>query len=205
MLKEIVAGSVLYWSTSVDLILISVVMIAAHPFPGEKIRIILGEMFGSTFLIVVSLFLALVLRLVPQEWLLGLLGIIPLGFGIKCLIGESEDLSGVNKTNDVQHSKTIMWTMMLLAVTSCAPDNIGLFTPYFATLDQVYLTVVIIVLVINVLLMGVLTNIVSRIAVIQRFLFKYASILAAITYIGLGVMIIFEENTIPNLWNFIFG
>ena len=36
MLQEIITGTILYWSTAMDLILISVVMIASHPIAGKN-------------------------------------------------------------------------------------------------------------------------------------------------------------------------
>ena len=47
MLQEIITGTILYWSTAMDLILISVVMIAAHPIAGKKQQIILGPLWGD--------------------------------------------------------------------------------------------------------------------------------------------------------------
>ena len=38
-----------------------------------------GQIIGSFALVLVSLFFAVILKLVPEEWILGLLGLIPLG------------------------------------------------------------------------------------------------------------------------------
>jgi len=159
---------------------------------------------GAIFLIIISLFLALGLRLIPDKWLLGLLGFIPLVFGVIALFRGPEDLDDINKGNDTKSSRKIMWTMFILAITSCAPDNIGLFTPYFANLQTTFIPVITIVLLINVLFMGLFTDFVSRVTSLQNFLFKYSGILVAVTYIILGLMIIIESDTLQHIGKFIF-
>ena len=53
----------------------------------EKYRdIYIGQYLGSVILILVSLFLAFVLNYVPEKWVLGLLGLIPIYLGIKVAI-----------------------------------------------------------------------------------------------------------------------
>ena len=47
--------------------------------------------YGSVTLIVISLFFAFVLNYVPEKWILGLLGLIPIYLGIKVAIyGDSD-------------------------------------------------------------------------------------------------------------------
>lgn len=48
--------------------------------------IYIGQYVGSVALIVVSLFFAFVLNYVPEKWILGLLGLIPIYLGIKVAI-----------------------------------------------------------------------------------------------------------------------
>ena len=48
--------------------------------------IYIGQYLGSVILILVSLFLAFVLNYVPEKWVLGLLGLIPIYLGIKVAI-----------------------------------------------------------------------------------------------------------------------
>lgn len=48
--------------------------------------IYIGQYLGSIILILVSLFLAYVLNYVPEKWILGLLGLIPIYLGIKVAI-----------------------------------------------------------------------------------------------------------------------
>ncbi len=59
---------------------------------GKNIRdIYIGQYVGSVTLIVISLFFAFVLNYVPEKWILGLLGLIPIYLGIKVAIyGDSD-------------------------------------------------------------------------------------------------------------------
>ena len=107
--------------------------------------IYIGQYLGSIILILVSLFLAFVLNYVPEKWILGLLGLIPIYLGIKVAIyddceGEKEQ----KKLNEKGLSK-LVGTVSLVTIASCGADNIGLFVPYFVTLDIVELLTTLIV------------------------------------------------------------
>ena len=67
--------------------LISIINIFARAKTRKEYRdIYIGQYLGSIILILVSLFLAFVLNYVPEKWILGLLGLIPIYLGIKVAI-----------------------------------------------------------------------------------------------------------------------
>lgn len=108
--------------------------------------IYIGQYLGSIILILVSLFLAFVLNYVPEKWILGLLGLIPIYLGIKVAI--YDDCEGEKKSKKELNEKglsKLVGTVSLVTIASCGADNIGLFVPYFVTLDIVELLTTLIV------------------------------------------------------------
>ncbi|WP_439895913.1 cadmium resistance transporter, partial [Salmonella enterica] len=69
--------------TALDLLVILLIYFARAQTKREYRDIYIGQFLGSGALIVISLFFAFVLHYVPEKWMLGLLGIIPLYLGIK--------------------------------------------------------------------------------------------------------------------------
>ena len=106
--------------------------------------IYIGQYLGSIILILVSLFLAFVLNYVPEKWILGLLGLIPIYLGIKVAIYDDCEGERAKRIKRKGLSK-LVGTVSLVTIASCGADNIGLFVPYFVTLDIVELLTTLIV------------------------------------------------------------
>ena len=69
----------------------------ASTYEKEYRNIYIGQYVGSVTLIVVSLFFAFVLNYVPEKWILGLLGLIPIYLGLKVAI--FDDCEGEKERN----------------------------------------------------------------------------------------------------------
>lgn len=82
MFSVIINSTVIYWATALDLLILLAILYVCFD-KKSHLSITLGQIIGSFALVLVSLFFAVILKLVPEEWILGLLGLIPLGLGIK--------------------------------------------------------------------------------------------------------------------------
>ena len=85
------------------------------------------------------------LNYVPEKWILGLLGLIPIYLGIKVAI--YDDCEGEKEQKRIKRKglSKLVGTVSLVTIASCGADNIGLFVPYFVTLDIVELLTTLIV------------------------------------------------------------
>lgn len=91
MLTDIVTGITAYISTSIDYLIVLMVIFATVS-KNNRILVYLGDILGTIVLVAASFIVAFVLKAVPSGWMLGLLGLIPVGMGIKLLIaGQSDD------------------------------------------------------------------------------------------------------------------
>ena len=88
--------------------------------------IYIGQYLGSVILILVSLFLAFVLNYVPEKWVLGLLGLIPIYLGIKVAIYDDCEGEKELKELDEKGLSKLVGIVALVTVASCGADNIGL-------------------------------------------------------------------------------
>src|SRR5699024_12124993 len=81
-------------------------------------------------------FFAFVLNYVPEKWILGLLGLIPVYLGIKVAI--YDDCEGEKRAKKELNEKglsKLVGTVAIVTIASCGDDNIGLFVPYFLSLS----------------------------------------------------------------------
>lgn len=136
MIQTILTATILYVATAVDLLVILLIFFARANTRKEYRDIYIGQYLGSVILILVSLFLAFVLNYVPEKWVLGLLGLIPIYLGIKVAIyDDCEGEKRAKKELDEKGLSKLVGIVALVTIASCGADNIGLFVPYFVTLD----------------------------------------------------------------------
>lgn len=198
MITTIIQTTIIYWATALDLLLILSILFVK--FDKSRHRLIsLGQMLGSIILIGVSLLLAFIFKFVPEQWLLGFLGLIPLGFGLKYVILGDDDDEEVEEALEKRKNKNLLITVTLISFASCGADNIGLFTPFFVNLKSYWIVVSLLTFIANIILLGFLGQIISKIRPLHYFLEKYGRWIMGIIYIGLGIIILLESGTVDKI------
>lgn len=90
-------------STSIDYLVVLTILFASQGKEGLK-SIYAGQYLGTGLLVLVSLIAAYFLNFIPQDWIIGLLGLIPLGLGIRSIFVDEdideEDIEGVYQEMD---------------------------------------------------------------------------------------------------------
>ncbi|MBO3066078.1 CadD family cadmium resistance transporter [Staphylococcus shinii] len=204
MLQIIITAIILYTATAVDLLVILLIFFAKANTRKEYRDIYIGQYLGSLALIVISLFLAFVLNYVPEKWILGLLGLIPIYLGIRVAI--SDDCGGEKRAKRELNEKglsKLVGIVALVTIASCGADNIGLFVPYFVTLNIVELITTLITFVILILLLVFSAQILSKIPGIGEVIERFNRWIISVIYIGLGLFIIIENETVQTIYNLI--
>ena len=191
MIQTIVTAAILYIATAVDLLVILLIFFAKAKTKKEYRDIYIGQYVGSVTLIVVSLFFAFVLNYVPEKWILGLLGLIPIYLGIKGAIYEK----GLSK---------LVGTIAIVTIASCGADNIGLFVPYFVTLSVTNLLITLFVFLILIFFLVFTAQKLANIPGVGEIVEKFGRWIMAVIYIALGLFIIIENDTIQTILGFIF-
>ncbi|HAP2020307.1 MULTISPECIES: CadD family cadmium resistance transporter [Staphylococcus] len=205
MIQTIGTAAVLYIATAVDLLVILLIFFARAKTKKEYKDIYVGQYLGSVILILISLFLAFVLNYVPEQWILGLLGLIPIYLGIKVAI--YDDCEGEKRAKKELSKKglsKLVGTVAIVTIASCGADNIGLFVPYFVTLDIVELLTTLSVFLVLIFCLVFTAQKLSSIPGVGEIVEKLSRWIMAIIYIVLGLFIIIENETIQTILGFIF-
>jgi cadmium resistance transport/sequestration family protein len=205
MIQTIVTAAILYIATAVDLLVILLIFFARAKTRKEYRDIYIGQYVGSVALIVVSLFFAFVLNYVPEKWILGLLGLIPIYLGIKVAI--YDDCEGEKRAKKELNEKglsKLVGTVAIVTIASCGADNIGLFVPYFVTLSVTDLLITLFAFLILIFFLVFTAQNLANIPGVGEIVEKFSRWIMAVIYIALGLFIIIENDTIGTILGFIF-
>ena len=205
MIQTIVTAAVLYIATALDLLVILLMFFARAKTRKEYRDIYIGQYVGSVTLIVVSLFFAFVLNYVPEKWILGLLGLIPIYLGIKVAIyGDSDGEERAKKELNEKGLSKLVGTIAIITIASCGADNIGVFVPYFVTLSVTNLLITLFVFLILIFVLVFTAQKLANIPGVGEIVEKFGRWIMAVIYIALGLFIIIENDTIQTILGFIF-
>lgn len=203
--QTIISAIGVYISTSIDYLIVLIILFAQLSQNKQKWHIYAGQYLGMGLLVGVSLVAAYVVNFVPEAWMVGLLGLIPIYLGIRfAIVGEGEEEEEEEIIERLEQSKAtqLFWTVTLLTIAS-GGDNLGIYTPYFASLDWAQTLVALLVFAIGVIIFCELSRVLSSIPLISETIEKYKRIIVPLVFIPLGLYIMYESGTIETFLNFI--
>ena len=160
--------------------------------------IVIGQYLGFALLVLISLLATFGVTLIPDQWV-GLLGLIPIYLGVKLFIkGEDEDegaiLSSLNKFNK-------FYLSVAFITFANGGDNIGIYLPFFSTLNNNQLVITVVTFFIMVAVWCLIGYRLARFRYVSETLEKYGRWVIPIVFIGLGFYIMAENNIFSNLWS----
>ncbi|MCT4403862.1 cadmium resistance protein CadD [Leuconostoc falkenbergense] len=160
--------------------------------------IVIGQYLGFALLVLISLLATFGVTIIPDQWV-GLLGLIPIYLGVKLFIkGEDEDegaiLSSLNKFNK-------FYLSVAFITFANGGDNIGIYVPFFSTLNNNQLVITVVTFFIMVAVWCLIGYRLARFRYVSETLEKYGRWVIPIVFIGLGFYIMAENNIFSNLWS----
>ena len=200
MIQNVVTSIILYSGTAVDLLIILMLFFAKRKSRKDIINIYLGQFLGSVSLILVSLLFAFVLYYIPSKEILGLLGLIPIFLGLKVLFLGDSDGEAIAKEGLRKDNKNLIFQVAMITFASCGADNIGIFVPYFITLNLADLIVALLTFLVMIYLLVFSAQKLAQVPSVGETLEKYSRWFIAVVYLGLGMYILIENNSFDMLW-----
>ena len=200
MIHNVVTSIILYSGTAVDLLIILMLFFAKRKSRKDIINIYLGQFLGSVSLILLSLLFAFVLHYIPSKGILGLLGLIPIFLGLKVLFLGDSDGEAIAKEGLRKDNKNLIFLVAMITFASCGADNIGVFVPYFTTLNLANLIVALLTFLVMIYLLVFSAQKLAQVSSVGEILEKYSRWFIAVVYLGLGIYILIENNSFDILW-----
>lgn len=195
MIQNVVTSIILYSGTAVDLLIILMLFFAKRKSRKDIINIYLGQFLGSVSLILLSLLFAFVLNYIPSKEILGLLGLIPIFLGLKVLLLGDSDGEAIAKDSLRKDDKNLIFLVAMITFASCGADNIGVFVPYFITLNLANLIVALLTFLVMIYLLVFSAQKLAQVPSVGETLEKYSRWFIAVVYLGLGMYILIENNS----------
>lgn len=195
--QTIISAIGVYISTSIDYLIILIILFAQLSRNKQKWHIYAGQYLGTGLLVGASLVAAYVVNFVPEAWMVGLLGLIPIYLGIRfAIVGEGEEEEEeIIERFEQSKANQLFWTVTLLTIAS-GGDNLGIYIPYFASLDWSQTLVALLVFAIGIIIFCELSRVLSSIPFISETIEKYERIVVPLVFITLGLYIMYENGTI---------
>lgn len=200
MIQNVVTSIILYSGTAVDLLIILMLFFAKRKSRKDIINIYSGQFLGSVSLIFLSLLFAFVLNYIPSKEILGLLGLIPIFLGLKVLLLGDSDGEAIAKDGLRKDNKNLIFLVAMITFASCGADNIGVFVPYFTTLNLANLIVTLLTFLVMIYLLVFSAQKLAQVPSVGETLEKYSRWFIAVVYLGLGMYILIENNSFDMLW-----
>ncbi|MCK3882858.1 CadD family cadmium resistance transporter [Streptococcus sp. A22] len=200
MIQNVVTSIILYSGTAVDLLIILMLFFAKRKSRKDIVNIYLGQFLGSVSLILLSLLFAFVLDYIPSKEILGLLGLIPIFLGLKVLLLGDSDGEAIVKDGLRKDNKNLIFLVAMITFASCGADNIGVFVPYFTTLNLANLIVALLTFLVMIYLLVFSAQKLAQVPSVGETLEKYSRWFIAVVYLGLGMYILIENNSFDMLW-----
>ncbi len=210
MTQTIISALLVFISTSIDYVIILTILFSMSRTRKSIGHVVGGLYLGTAFLVTASLVAAFALNYVPEDWMIGFLGLIPLILGIRVAIkgGKEEKEEEEGEENEIveklesRKSTQLFWTIALITIAS-GGDNLGIYIPYFATLSGSEIAIMLLVFVISTAALSFLGKKLSTIPLISQTLEKYERIIVPVVYIALGIFIMLESRTFAKIFELI--
>lgn len=152
-------------------------------------QVILGYIIGTVLLISLSFFAGQVLALFLPEWLLGVLGILPIYMALK------DDDEKPDKQQ--KHSPVIATCITYLAV--CSGCNLSIFLPILTGLSLQQFGLVLLFLIGLSVVAVVIIKRIGNLTVVQSIMSKHGELLTKVVYIAVGLYVFWDSGLIHHV------
>ncbi|MCY7144352.1 CadD family cadmium resistance transporter, partial [Streptococcus gordonii] len=117
---------------------------------------------------------------------------IPIFLGLKVLLLGDSDGEAIAKDGLRKDNKNLIFLVAMITFASCGADNIGVFVPYFTTLNLANLIVTLLTFLVMIYLLVFSAQKLAQVPSVGETLEKYSRWFIAVVYLGLGMYILIE-------------
>lgn len=148
-----------------------------------------GYLIGLWVLLLLSFNVGQILAHFLPEWILGLLGLLPIYMALK---DEDED------AKEVSHKSPVVITLVTY-LSVCAGCNLALFLPVLSNIDTIqFIQVILMLTVLSILIIFIIKSI-GQVKVVNNLMEKYGEILTKLVYICVGVYVLFDSGLVAHI------
>lgn len=200
MLKTIMIAVITCITTSIDEIPVLYMLYKKASNRGKAKSITITYILSSLSLVVLSLLGAMGIVQLPFKWIIGLVGLIPIGMGIRTLFDNDEDEA---ETFVAVSKYKSLWVQVFVIVMTLGADDISVYLPLFTTVSGWGIIQLIIVIITASILLCILSYRLTRIEYLSKFIEKREKYIEGIIFVAIGIYVMIEGRTISVIIDFI--
>jgi len=194
MQTVLLSAIVVFISTSIDDLVLLILFHSQATTRVQRISILVGQILGIGVLVGISLVGSYLASRMLEGWVIGLLGFIPIILGIRAMLSKEESKEEATRTG----RKSLLATVTLVTIAS-GGDNLGIYIPWFATLDGAYLGLTMLVFLVFTLIFWSLGYLLANQSHIKTLLSRFSAVLVPVVFLLLGLVILSENGTFAKL------
>ncbi|MDY5166455.1 cadmium resistance transporter [Leuconostoc citreum] len=204
MIKDIVTAIFSYIGTTTDYFVVLLLLFGKYQSRKETKPVVIGAYIGNAILVLVSLIIAVVLQQVPAEWLLGLLGLIPIYMGIKSYFSDEDEGDEIEERLYNIQPKNILKDVILITFSACGADNMALYIPYFTTVSATTLPIIFAIFIVILTIVIYSAYKFVSVPMVKRFFDRQGDLIQMIVYVVLGLYVLLEAGSIQHIIKLVF-
>ncbi|MCE7982013.1 MAG: transporter [Caldilinea sp. CFX5] len=201
ILRTIVTAVITFAATNIDDLFVLMLFYAQTNATFTRWHVVIRQYLGFTALVAISLLGFVGGLLIPREWI-GLLGVLPIAIGLRHWWQHKQE-------EDTPAEQAVAKTSVMTAILSVAAvtfanggDNIGIYTPLFATSDLPRLLIILLIFYLLVGVWCVVSYFLTHHKLVAKALTEYGHRIVPFVLIGLGVYILVESEAYTLFWVF---
>ncbi len=194
MQTVLLSAIVVFISTSIDDLVLLIIFHSQATTRFQRVSILVGQILGIGVLVGISLVGSYLASRMLEGWVIGLLGFIPIILGIRAMLSKEESKEEATRTG----RKSLLATVTLVTIAS-GGDNLGIYIPWFATLDGAYLGLTMLVFLVFALIFWSLGYLLANQSHIKTLLSRFSAVLVPVVFLLLGLVILSENGTFAKL------
>jgi len=198
MIKIIIIAVITYLATSIDEIPMLFMLYTKTSNRGKG-KTITAFYFIGTFLLVGLGFLgAYGLVQIPVKWAVGLIGLVPLGMGIKMFIDGDDD---EEKAMVSAGKRRTLWAQVLTITFTLGADDLGVYIPLFTTISGWEIIQMLIVYAFGTAILCMISYRLTKIERLKEFIEKRERFVVSIVYAAIGILVMLDCGTFAGIIN----
>lgn len=180
----------LFVGANLDFFILLIPLIKRHGFRDT----VIGYIVGVAGMYLISATIGQMFQAIFPSWTIGILGLIPVYFGIK----------GAEEENRDNYLNLSILTVAFLYLTSCSADNIALYVPVLSMLtinQSIFYGFYFMLLA---FITSILAYYTGNIKIVKWAFDKFGDMITRIIYILIGLFIVLESGLLEKIFNLLF-